>query len=61
LNNVPEKERKEENMKTFCAVILGAFMVVIMAGGGNRVQAADVYPSKPVIFIVPNEAGASAD
>jgi len=48
-------------MKTFCALILGAFMVVIMAGGGNRVQAADVYPSKPVVFIVPNEAGASAD
>ena len=48
-------------MKTFCGLILGAFMVVIMAGGGNRVQAADVYPSKPVVFIVPNEAGASAD
>ena len=48
-------------MKAFCALILGAFMVVIMAGGGNRVQAADVYPSKPVVFIVPNEAGASAD
>jgi tripartite-type tricarboxylate transporter receptor subunit TctC len=48
-------------MITFCALILGAFMVAIMAGGGNRVQAADVYPSKPVIFIVPNEAGASAD
>jgi len=36
-------------------------MVVNMAGGGNRVQAADVYPSKPVVFIVPNEAGPSAD
>lgn len=48
-------------MKTFCALILGAFMVVIMASGVNRVGAADVYPSKPVIFIVPNEAGASAD
>ena len=48
-------------MKTFCALILGAFMVVIMADGGNRAQAADVYPSKPVVFIVPNEAGASAD
>jgi tripartite-type tricarboxylate transporter receptor subunit TctC len=54
-------KRKEDNMKTFYAFILGTLMVVIMASGGNGVEAADVYPSKPIFFFVPNEAGASAD
>lgn len=48
-------------MKTWSAVILGALLVVIIASGGNRAGAADAYPKKPIFFIVPNEAGASAD
>jgi tripartite-type tricarboxylate transporter receptor subunit TctC len=56
-----KERRKEENMKTLSTVILGALLVVITASGGNRAEAADVYPAKPIFFIVPNEAGASAD
>jgi tripartite-type tricarboxylate transporter receptor subunit TctC len=48
-------------MKTFYALILATLLVVIMASGGNRAEAAEVYPSKPIFFFVPNEAGASAD
>lgn len=48
-------------MKIFYTLILGTLLVVLMAGGGNRAEAADAYPSKHISFIVPNEAGASAD
>jgi len=48
-------------MRRLSVLILGAFLIVSMAKWENGVQAAEGYPSKPIFFIIPNEAGASAD
>lgn len=37
------------------------FSVLVVGSLGNRVEAAEKYPVKPVICIVPNEAGGDAD
>ena len=48
-------------MKKFAAVVLGVISLVCFSGFGNVAMAAEKYPVKPIIFLVPLEAGSSAD
>jgi tripartite-type tricarboxylate transporter receptor subunit TctC len=50
------------NMKN--KTVLSVFMVLVVVGlliCGSTAWAAEKYPAKPIIFLVPNEAGSSAD
>lgn len=48
-------------MKKYHSTFLCAALLVIAFNLSHVCHAAEIYPSKPIIFIVPNEAGASAD
>jgi tripartite-type tricarboxylate transporter receptor subunit TctC len=44
--------------------VLSVFLVLVVVGlliPGSTAWAAEKYPAKPIIFLVPNEAGSSAD
>lgn len=48
-------------MKKVIAVFFGVLFVLCLSGLIEPVQAAEKFPVKPIIFLVPNEAGSSAD
>ena len=48
-------------MKKMVAVALGVISFCCFSGLGSQAVAADKYPAKPVIFLIPLEAGSSAD
>jgi len=51
-------------MKMKNKTVLSVFLVLMVVGlliPGSTTWAAEKYPAKPIIFLVPNEAGSSAD
>jgi len=48
-------------MKSRIAIVVSMFMVAGSLIFIQGLQAAEKYPAKPIIFIIPNEPGASAD
>ena len=48
-------------MKSFGQVMAAFFLLFSVMNSGNLSEAAESYPTKPINFIVPNEAGADAD
>jgi tripartite-type tricarboxylate transporter receptor subunit TctC len=48
-------------MRTRSTIVLCLLLVVILLIPCVGLQAAEKYPVKPIIFLVPNEAGSSAD
>jgi tripartite-type tricarboxylate transporter receptor subunit TctC len=43
------------------SIVLGALLVFGLLAANDRAAAADRYPAKPIIFLIPLEAGSSAD
>lgn len=48
-------------MGTWSTLMLGMLMIASLLIPCEGLQAAEKYPVKPIIFLVPNEAGSSAD
>jgi tripartite-type tricarboxylate transporter receptor subunit TctC len=48
-------------MKRQVAMMMGLLVIAAFAILSEGIQAAEKYPVKPIIFLIPNEAGSSAD
>jgi len=48
-------------MRCLLMAILSTPLIFCMSASGNTVQAAETYPAKTIVFIVPVEAGADGD
>jgi tripartite-type tricarboxylate transporter receptor subunit TctC len=53
--------RKGDHMKRMLVVFLSVFLMLCVVHGKNELQSAERYPSKPITFVVPMEAGGGVD